>query len=235
VVYPITGCRQRLPADGGRRELLWGRGEQLLSAPHTHGTPIKSSGRWRPPWVSPSRGNPWQPRPTAGAQAGWPAAPTPSGRRRPGCEGVLAGAGGQTRKGFTRTAAPMPGHRSWRDANRDGRGARTGESEPTRGARAGRAGGVRLGGGVPLGIRAPPEGVYQDAPRGLAPGAGEKTERFPFSHLRLATAGENENTRTHSSRAGARATYPLTTRARRRRRVRAPPPPAALAVTRVRS
>jgi len=56
---------------------------------------------------------------------------------------------------------------------------------------------------VPLGIRAPPEGVDKDAPRGLAPGAGEKTERFPFSHLRLATAGENENTRTHSSRARA--------------------------------
>ena len=131
------------------RPCCGGRGEQLLSAPRAHGTPVKSSGRWRPPWVSPSRGNPWQPQPTAGGRAGWPAAPTTWGRRRPGCGGVLAGTGGQTRNGFTRAAAPMPGHRSWRDAKRYGRGARTGESEPARGARAGRAGGVRVGGGVP--------------------------------------------------------------------------------------
>jgi len=102
--------------------LLWKQGEQLLSAPRAHGTPVKSSGRWRAPWVSPSRGNPWQPRPTAGSGAEWPAAPTTWGHRRPRCGGVLAGAGGRTRNGFTRAAAPMPGHRSWWDANRDERG-----------------------------------------------------------------------------------------------------------------
>ena len=104
----------------------------------------------RPPRVSPARGNPWQPRPTAGGRAGRPAAPTTWGHRRPGCGGVLAGAGGEveTRNGFTQAAEPMPGHRYWRGANRDGRRARTGESEPARGARAGRAAGVRGRGGV---------------------------------------------------------------------------------------
>ena len=103
----------------------------------------------RPPRVSPARGDPWQPRPTAGGRLGG------QPRRRRGATAgqdvgeswQARGVGVKTRNGFTRAAGPMPGHRYWRDANRDGRKGRTGESEPARGARAGRAAGVRGRGG----------------------------------------------------------------------------------------
>ena len=97
--------------------------------------PTPTAPRAGPPQEAAAEGVPGSGRPMAaathGKRQGWAASRAddvgPPPARMWGNPG-RRGRGGETRNGFTQAAAPMPGHRYWRDANHDGRRARTGES-----------------------------------------------------------------------------------------------------------